>query len=296
VPRFVPAPRLTDEDVQRIVETTARRVVRLCQRRGLLEEGAVDPYWEQEPLLAQLAAASVQGVVATGERAGRRVRRQLSDPEDGVRTGTLCYASRGFSLHAATRVEATDRRRLERLCRYVIRPPVAARRLRVVDDETLVFQLKTPWADGTSSLVLSPTELIEKLAALVPPPRTNLIRYHGVLAPAAQDRDRIVPGASQLTVTGDAVDEDGETTGDTAGRRRVEWAKLLARVFEGSLLPVDVTCCPDCGGTMKSPQGSIIAAITAPASIRKVLDALGLPSRAPPIAPARYQQLELDAA
>jgi hypothetical protein len=44
----------------------------------------------------------------------------------------------------ATRVEATDRRRLERLCRYVIRPPVAARRLRVIDDETLVFQLKTP--------------------------------------------------------------------------------------------------------------------------------------------------------
>jgi hypothetical protein len=156
-PQFVPAPRLTDDDVQRLVETTARRVVRLCQRRGLLEDGAVDPYWEQEPLLAQLAAASVQGVVATGERAGRRVRRQLSDPEDGVRSGTLCYASRGFSLHAATRVEATDRSRLERLCRYVIRPPVAARRLRVVDDETLVFRLKTPWADDTTSLVLSPT-------------------------------------------------------------------------------------------------------------------------------------------
>jgi uncharacterized protein YndB with AHSA1/START domain len=56
---------------------------------------------------------------------------------------------------------------------------VAARRLRVVDDETLVFRLKTPWADGTTSPVLSPTELIEKLAVLVPPPRTHLIRYHG---------------------------------------------------------------------------------------------------------------------
>ena len=83
------------------------------------------------------------------------------------RPGLLARAA--CSAHAATRVEATDRRRLERLCRYVIRPPVAARRLRVIDDETLVFQLKTPWADGTTSLVLSPTELIEKLAALVPP-------------------------------------------------------------------------------------------------------------------------------
>ena len=102
------------------------------------------------------------------------MRRRLSDPEDGIRAGALCYASRGFSLHAASRVEADDRRRLERPCRYVIRPPVAARRLRVLDDDTLVFSLKTPW-DGTCSLLLSPTELIEKLAALVPPPRVHLI-------------------------------------------------------------------------------------------------------------------------
>ena len=47
---------------------------------------------------------------------------------------------------------------------------------------------------GTTSLKLSPTELIEKLASLVPPPRLNLIRYHGVLAPAAPDRAQIVPG------------------------------------------------------------------------------------------------------
>ena len=43
---------VTDEDVQQIVETTAQRVVRLLQRRGLLEEGNVDPRWEAEPLLA----------------------------------------------------------------------------------------------------------------------------------------------------------------------------------------------------------------------------------------------------
>jgi hypothetical protein len=89
----------------------------------------------------------------------------------------------GFSLHAATRIEAIDRRRLERLCRYVIRPPIASGRLRFVDAETLVFTLKTHWADGTCQLLLSPQELLEKLAALVPPPRLNLVRCHGVLAP-----------------------------------------------------------------------------------------------------------------
>ena len=108
-----------------------------------------------DPLRAQISAASVQGMVATGDRAGRRVRRRLTDPEDGVRSGALCYASRGFSLHAATRIEATDRRRLERLCRYVIRPPVASGRLSFVEAQTLVFSLKTHWADGTCQLVLS---------------------------------------------------------------------------------------------------------------------------------------------
>ena len=72
-PTFVPAPKLTDEDVQRIVETTARRVIRLCQRRGLFDDGAVDPYWEEQPLLAQIAAASVQGTVATGDSRGYAV-------------------------------------------------------------------------------------------------------------------------------------------------------------------------------------------------------------------------------
>ena len=102
--------------MQRIVETKgggsgrqaptdAKRVVRLLQRRGVLEEGNVDPLWQDEPLLATITAASVQGQIATGERAGLRVRRRLIDPEEGIRSGPLCFASRGFSLHAATRIE-----------------------------------------------------------------------------------------------------------------------------------------------------------------------------------------------
>ncbi len=72
----------------------------------------------------------------------------------------------------------------------------AAGRLQIVDDDRLTFRLKTPWSDGTCFLVLSPLELIEKLAALVPPPRLNLIRYHGVLAPNARNRKHIVGPAA----------------------------------------------------------------------------------------------------
>ena len=63
----------------------------------------------------------------------------------------------------------------------------------MVDADHLTFRLKTPWSDGTTHLVLSPLELIEKLAALVPPPRLNRVRYHGILAPNAAGRRLVVP-------------------------------------------------------------------------------------------------------
>ncbi len=207
VPFFVPAPTLIDDDVRTIVETTAQRVVRLCQRRGLFEEGSTDPLWEQEPLLAQISAASVQGMVATGDRAGRKVRRRLTDPEDGVRSGALCYASRGFSLHAATRIDATDRRRLERLCRFVIRPPVASGRLRFVNEQTLVFSLKTHWAEWYVPV----GAVADRIAGKIGRPRAAAAAQPGALprgkrsagspAPACPDRDQIVPGPSALTQT-----------------------------------------------------------------------------------------------
>ena len=103
------------------------------------------------------------------KRAGQRVRRRLVDPAEGLRAGPLCFAARGFSLHAATLLAADHRSRLEQLCRYVMRPPLASGRLRRLNADTLTYNLKTPWADGTTHLVLSPVELIEKLAALVPP-------------------------------------------------------------------------------------------------------------------------------
>jgi hypothetical protein len=66
----------------------------------------------------------------------------------------------------------------EKLCRYAGRPPVAAERLSVLPDGRLLYRLKRRWRDGTSHIILEPLELIEKLSALVPPPRFNLVRYY----------------------------------------------------------------------------------------------------------------------
>jgi len=157
-----------------------------------------------------------------------------------------------------------------------MRPPLAVGRLAVVDEKTLAFALKTPWSDGTTHLLLSPEELIEKLAALVPPPRLNLLRYHGVLAPHAADRSRIVPGTATESVTAKVLRHASAGDGPP-GRHRLSWAKLLARVFR-----IDVSVCPNCGGPMR-----LIAALTEPASIKRCLQGMRLSWRAPPIAPAR---------
>ncbi len=172
------------------MQTRARRIIRLCTQRGRLD-ATPQPIRSRTRSLAALTAASVRGLLATGARAGQRLRRALKDPATGVRTAPLCFARRGFSLHAATRIAGPDRLGLERLCRYVAQPALASERRRIIDPERLSFALKTPWSDGTSHLLLSPMERLEKRAALVPPPRLHLLRCHGVLAPRA--RDRIVP-------------------------------------------------------------------------------------------------------
>jgi hypothetical protein len=52
---------------------------------------------------------------------------------------------RGMSLHADDAVPARDRRRLERLCRYVARPPLAHDRLDVRPEGRLALRLETRW-------------------------------------------------------------------------------------------------------------------------------------------------------
>jgi len=140
------------------------------------------------------SAASIQGRIALGSRAGARVWRVGDDPDAPwvLSTAPRHAHLTGFDLHANVAVPAADRAHLEHLCRYLLRPAVAQGRLRLLDDGRIVLTLKTAWADGTRHLVFEPLTLLEKLAALTPRPRINLVLYHGVLAPNAAWRARVV--------------------------------------------------------------------------------------------------------
>ncbi|MGE3173836.1 MAG: transposase [Planctomycetota bacterium] len=71
--------------------------------------------------------------------------------------------------------------------------PIVLDRLTRTDDGTILYKLKRRYRNGSTHVVFSPHTLIERLCALIPRPRRHLVTYHGVLAPAAGLRDRVVP-------------------------------------------------------------------------------------------------------
>lgn len=92
-------------------------------------------------------------------------------------------------------VPASDRARLEQLCRYLLRPPLGQDRVRLRPDGRVLVELKKAWRDGTSHLLFEPLEFLEELAAITPRPRVNLLLYHGVLAWAYSMPDPAHPSA-----------------------------------------------------------------------------------------------------
>jgi hypothetical protein len=71
---------------------------------------------------------------------------------------------------------------------------VSLERLQADANGDLVYTFTHPWSDGTTGITLSPLELLEKLAALVPLPHVHLVRYGGL------------PGAAQSSTGGDSPD------------------------------------------------------------------------------------------
>jgi hypothetical protein len=282
-PRFVTVAPPSDAAIAAVVATISHRVIRKLRRLGYLEAGidatvatGDDPLRDDEPELARTMTASVQQRIAFGERAGQKVRRIGSgfgyEGERPALTGTRCASVHGFSLHANVSVPAHRRDQLARLIRYTARGAVSLERLEADANGDLLSTFTRPWSDGTRGIKLSPLELLEKLAALVPLPRMHLVRYGGCLAPHSQLRGSITPTPRQQGVE---APEAGSASPYWS------WARLLKRVFA-----FDMERCPACGrGTLR-----IIAAITQGDVIRKILRHLKLAAAPPPIAPARACQ------
>jgi Putative transposase/Transposase zinc-binding domain len=194
----------------------------------------------------------------------------------------LAYKHSGFSVDTSVRIEANDRAGLERLLRYCARPPFAMERLRKAGND-LVYrcakQRSEPGGDWRAEprgvnkrgsnqgvrqgeITLTPLELIDRIAALIPPPRTHRHRYYGALAPNSPLRAAVTAQAQAALSQPDKVTAEPAAASDVPGftlgnsvpilpepvpYRRSQahylWAALIARIYE--VFPL---LCPICGG------------------------------------------------
>jgi hypothetical protein len=270
---FRPFPAPTRRQQDQVVRAVARKIRRGLRRLGLEDEAALPDAAAAAPELAALVGESVASP-----------RDRVVDPERARPSGDArsVASAFGFNLHAGVAIAALDEAGRERLCQYLLRPPLSDERLRLRDDGRVELLLKTPWRDGTVALVLTAEQLVARLAALVPRPEKNLVRYHGVLAPAARDRARVVPAppapqASSGRGAKAARDRSPKRTG-----RYLLWAELLRRVFKA-----DVERCPRCAGPMW-----LVCAVLDGCSLARYLRAL---RNAAPAARARPPPLLRDA-
>ena len=211
--------------------------------------------------------ASLLGQAALGERAGKRARRVQVLGGKELALPPRCATFAGYSLHAGVGFKATDRAGLERLCRYILRPPLAKDRLQRREDGSVVVGLKRVWSDGTSALVFSPSELVERLVALVPPPWANQVIYRGVLAGNAAWRAEVVPRPPPETPEAAKARRAKRLTRHPRMRlagERPSWSDLLERVFR-----VDGFACPGCGGPL-----TLRCVVVNPPATRRILDGL----------------------
>ena len=284
-PVFNKASAPSNAQLQTQLDKIIKRIMKLLTRLGHLieEEGItymartdnIDP----DDVLMPLQAASSTYRIAMGPRAGRKVLSlRYASRRAAPITQQLCANAHGFSLHAGVRCDADRRSELEQLCRYVTRPAIANERLSVNRAGQVMLKLKTPYRNGTTHIVMSPMEFMQRLAALVPRPRLHLIRFHGVLAPNAKLRSEVVPAPAQTTTAGAG---DCKHAPAHSAPVRMCWARLLKRVFD-----IDIERCAHCGGKLK-----IIAVIEEPAVIERILTHLGLCAQPPPRAAARRVDL-----
>jgi hypothetical protein len=281
---WVKAP--TSAELTRLAHTIAHRVGRFLERQGLLERDAENSYLALDTVgddpMTPLLGHSITYRIAVGPQAGRKVFTLQTLPASDEPVDGGAGKAAGFSLHAGVAARADERKKLERLCRYISRPAVSEKRLSLTPNGNIRYQLKIPYRDGSTHVIFEPLDFIARLAALIPKPRVNLTRFHGVFAPNSKHRASVTPAKRGKGNKPRAVDDPQERT-PAERRASMSWAQRLKRVFN-----IDIETCRECGGAVK-----VIACIEDPVVIKQILDHLkhkaktsesrALPeSRAPP--------------
>ena len=288
----------TTEDVAQVAAWTHASLLRVLKRHGRSLDGVsvsdVDSFASDQPVLASCYGASAADLQLLGSAAGRKTAKLVCPLRLVPGRGPSAVAEvGGVNIHAAVVVDGRDRKRLERVCRYIARPPLSLERLESHSDGRVRIRFKSAWKDGTHSVLLDPLDFISRLCALIPPPRFHMLRYHGVLAGHSRDRAEVVPSETvtqpetsadllQLVLPAAAFQPPPPPEPPPRPSRH-PWAWLLRRVFA-----IDIMTCLRCQSAMR-----VKSIATEPGDIRAILGA-AMRARPPPPPIGSALQLELD--
>ncbi len=210
--------------------------------------------------------------IATERGTTRTLSPDVGGPTDGVREAMGldsdapsreggAVENEGFNLHASVRIAAEDDAGRERLCRYGARPPFSLERLRALPGGRIAYRIKKLGAGRAKHRVMTPIELLARLAALVPPPRYPLVRYHGVLAAHAAWRREVVPRPPIATGTAGA-----EGKKRPCGRRLVGMPRLRMAESRADPLGMRAATANRVEG-LRSREGRMLCSVQPPSTI-----------------------------
>ena len=165
-PRFRPVTPHTS-DVEKLVVEIAIACEDWLSKAGFgADDDVSDPDDDGLGLFQAAAAAGYSAVRGVPTPVARRVQ-VIRGKERAL--PPMCASCAGYNLHAGVAIGALDRQGLERLGRYLLRPPVAKTSLSQDADGSVVFEMKRVYADGTAALRFTPEELVSRLVAIMPP-------------------------------------------------------------------------------------------------------------------------------
>ena len=205
----LPLPAPTGLDLDEVVTTVAARAVGWLEKHGYLRDDGEDPAEHADsdsPWMRCLQGSLGVGELQRWTEHGRTDRhrapsqgRSLPKPTQGLGAEYL-----KFNLHAGVSVPGGMPAARERLLRYCARPPLALERLSLLEDGRICYRIK----DSDQVRLMTPTQFLARLAALIPPPRHPLVRFYGVWAPHSRWRGRVV-GANPNSTERTCADQSG---------------------------------------------------------------------------------------
>jgi len=223
----------------------AHRVCRHLVRRGCLEgeDGSVflSDSVAGDDGMDGLRMNAITYCIATCPHVGRKVVTLQTLPGNASPLEGEAGMVGGFSLHAGVAAEAYEREKLEKRCRSIARPAISEQRLSISPQGRVRYELKTPWRNGTTDVEWHAVDFIAKRAALVPPPRAHLTRFHGIFALNVALRAALTPSGRGNRSASDAapvdVSANDEPRSPEQKRRAKTWAQRLKRVLPSTSLP-----------------------------------------------------------